>query len=49
MEKVIEIEVGGEKRFAPAYVINGETYLVSHQNIQIHFKTKKEALDYLKD
>jgi len=49
MEKVVEIEVKGQKRFAPAYVINGETYLVSHQNVNIHFKTRKEAQEYFKD
>ena len=47
--KVIEIQVNGQTRFAPVYVIDGMTCEISHQGQLINFDNENDAIEYLDD
>ena len=46
---VIEINIGDEIKYVPAYIINGKTYYSSHQDNLVYFDTEAEAQEYLDD
>jgi len=48
-EKVVEIKVGGETKYCPAYEINGKDHLVSHQDHLVYYDTEKEAKEYFEE
>lgn len=48
-DKIKEIEIDGVTKYAPAYIINGESTLISHQNKVVYCDTEQEAQEYLED
>ena len=46
---VIEISIGDEIKYAPAYILNGKTHYAVYQDNLVYFDTEAEAQEYLDD
>jgi hypothetical protein len=46
---VKEVEVEGETKYVPYYVLGKEELLITHQDVLVYFNTKEQAEEYIED